>query len=57
LQVLSQAFPLQHYLPVVRSIMLKGATFSSVWYDAVWLVALAVVSIAIASMSLRRQMA
>lgn len=57
LQVLAQFFPLQHYLFVIRSVMLKGSALSSLWPQALALAGLAVGSIAVAALSLRRQLA
>ncbi len=57
LQVLAQIFPLQHYLFIIRGVMLKGATLASLWPQVVGLAALAVGSIAVAVISLRRQLA
>jgi ABC-2 type transport system permease protein len=52
LQALAQVFPLQHYLIVIRSVMLKGATLVAVWQQALALAALSVGSIAVAVISL-----
>ena len=52
LQALAQIFPLQHYLIVIRSVMLKGATLAAVWQQALALAALGVGSIAVAVISL-----
>jgi ABC-2 type transport system permease protein len=53
LQMLAQVFPLQHYLVVIRSIMLKGATLPAIWNQALALGALSVGSIGIAAVSVR----
>jgi ABC-2 type transport system permease protein len=52
LQALAQVFPLQHYLVVIRSVMLKGSTLAAVWQPALALAALSVGSIAVAVISL-----
>jgi hypothetical protein len=47
---------LQHYLIVIRSVMLKGATLAAVWQQALALAALSVGSIAVAVISLHSRM-
>lgn len=42
-QVVAQVSPLQHYLVIVRGIMLKGATLSVIWPQAVALVGIGTV--------------
>ena len=53
LYALAQLFPLQHYLAVIRSVMLKGAGLEAIWPQAVALVALSVGCISAAVLSLR----
>ncbi len=55
LQALAQVFPLQHYLVVIRSVMLKGSTLAAVWQQALALAALSVGSLAVAVISLHSQ--
>jgi ABC-2 type transport system permease protein len=56
LRVLAQVFPLQHYLIIIRDVMLKGAGLSTVMNQVMALVALAVGSGAVALVSLRRRL-
>jgi ABC-type multidrug transport system permease subunit len=56
LRMVAQIFPLQHYLVVIRSIMLKGATLPAVWNQAWALGALSVGSIGVAVVSLRNHL-
>jgi ABC-2 type transport system permease protein len=56
LRIVSQLFPLQHYLIIIRAVMLKGAGLADVWQAALALVALSVGSLAVAVVSLRSQM-
>ena len=56
LRIVSQLFPLQHYLIVIRSVMLKGADLAAVWQEAMALAALSVGSLAVAVISLRSRM-
>jgi len=56
LRIVSQLFPLQHYLIVVRSVMLKGADLAAVWPEALALATLSVGSLAVAVISLRSRM-
>jgi ABC-2 type transport system permease protein len=56
LQMLAQLFPLQHYLVVIRSIMLKGASLPAVWNQALALGALSVGSVGVAVVSLRNHL-
>ncbi len=53
LQALAQFFPLQHYLVVIRGVMLKGAGLAAVWREVGTLVALGLASNAVALISLR----
>lgn len=56
LQIVSKIFPLQHYLEVIRGIMLKGATLQALWSQTLALAALSVGSLAVAVISLRSRM-
>jgi ABC-2 type transport system permease protein len=56
LRIVSQLFPLQHYLIVIRSVMLKGAGLAAVWQEALALAALSAGSISVAVISLRSRM-
>jgi len=56
LQIVSKIFPLQHYLEVIRGIMLKGATLQNLGAQALALTALSVGSLAVAVISLRSRM-
>ncbi len=53
-QWIGEALPLTHYLRIVRSIMLKGATLPDLHYDALVLTGLMVVAMAIAVTRFRR---
>jgi ABC-2 type transport system permease protein len=53
LQALAQIFPLQHYLVIIRSVMVKGAGFSAVWVQVAALMVLGLGSSAVAMLSLR----
>jgi ABC-2 type transport system permease protein len=56
LRIVSQLFPLQHYLVVIRSVMLKAGDLTTLWQEALALAALAVGSISVAVISLRSRM-
>ncbi len=56
LQVMAQAFPLQHYMGTVRSIMLKGADLSAVGGELLALFALSAASLAVAVTTLRQRL-
>jgi len=56
LRIVSQLFPLQHYLIIIRAVMLKGADLAAVWQAALALAMLSVGSLAVAVISLRSQM-
>ncbi|MBN1889680.1 MAG: ABC transporter permease [Thermoflexales bacterium] len=56
LQMLSYLFPLQHYLTILRQVMLKGAGLEAVWGEVGALVALGIASATVAAFSLRRQL-
>ncbi|HVG52601.1 MAG TPA: ABC transporter permease [Xanthobacteraceae bacterium] len=53
-QWIGEALPLTHYLRIVRSIMLKGATINDLHYDTAMLFALMLVAMAIAVTRFRR---
>jgi ABC-2 type transport system permease protein len=53
-QWIGEALPLTHYLRIVRSIMLKGATFADLHYDAAVLFGLMLVAMTIAVTRFRR---
>jgi ABC-2 type transport system permease protein len=53
-QWIGEALPLTHYLRIVRSIMLKGATLPDLHYDALVLTGLMVVAMVIAVTRFRR---
>jgi drug efflux transport system permease protein len=53
LQMLAQLFPLQHYLVIIRSVMLKGSGLPVVLNQVLALVALGVGSSAVAMLTLR----
>jgi ABC-2 type transport system permease protein len=53
-QWIGECLPLTHYLRIVRSIMLKGATLSDVHYDALMLAGLMAVAMLIAVTRFRR---
>jgi ABC-2 type transport system permease protein len=57
LRTLSYVSPLQHYLAIVRSIMLKGAGLDALWPQVLALSALAVIMGLIALRSVMRQLA
>lgn len=56
MQVISQFFPLQHYLQIVRGVMLKGTDLTILWPQALALIGLAILSGGIALMALRRRL-
>ena len=56
LQIVSKIFPLQHYLEVIRGIMLKGATLQALWSPTLALAALSVGSLTVAVISLRSRL-
>jgi ABC-2 type transport system permease protein len=53
-QWIGEALPLTHYLRIVRSIMLKGAEFSDLYYDTAMLAGLMLFAMAIAVTRFRR---
>jgi ABC-2 type transport system permease protein len=56
MQVLSQVFPLQHYLLILRSVMMRGGDLAIVWPQAVALAVLAVGAGAVALVSLHSRL-
>jgi ABC-2 type transport system permease protein len=56
MQWLSQLFPMQHYLQVIRGVMLKGTDLSTLWPQALAMIALAIVSGSVAMFALRRRL-
>lgn len=53
MRALAQIFPLQHYLVIIRNVMLKGAGLGAVWVQVAALVGLGVGSNVVAMVSLR----
>ena len=53
-QWIGESLPLTHYLRIVRSILLKGATLGHLQYDTIWLAALMLVAMTIAVRRFRR---
>jgi ABC-2 type transport system permease protein len=53
-QWLSEWLPLTHYIRIVRSIMLKGSTFSDLHFDALALIGLMLIAMAVAVTRFRR---
>lgn len=56
MQIISQFFPLQHYLQIVRGIMLKGSDLTVLWPQALALIGLAVLGGGIALVALQRRL-
>jgi len=56
MQIISQFFPLQHYLQIVRGIMLKGSDLTVLWLQALALIGLAVLGGGIALVALQRRL-
>ncbi len=54
LQRVSWAIPLQHYLTIVRGVMLKGANITALWPDALAILFLTLVMTFISTRTLRR---
>jgi len=53
-QWIGECLPLTHYLRIVRSILLKGATLGHLQYDTIWLAGLMLVAMTIAVRRFRR---
>ncbi|MBI5567162.1 MAG: ABC transporter permease [Chloroflexi bacterium] len=56
MQIISQFFPLQHYLQIIRGIMLKGSDLTVLWPQALALIGLAVLGGGIALVALQRRL-
>ncbi len=56
MQWIAQLFPFQHYLEILRGVMLRGADLSTLWPQALALVILAIGSMSIALFALRRRL-
>ncbi len=56
MQWIAQLFPFQHYLQILRGVMLRGADLSSLWPQAIALVVLAIASSGVALFALRRRL-
>ena len=56
MQAVSQFFPLQHYLQIIRGVMLKGADLAVLWPQALALIGLAVLSGGLALAVLRSRL-
>lgn len=56
MQWIAQLFPFQHYLQILRGVMLRGADLSSLWPQAIALVMLAIASSGVALFALRRRL-
>jgi ABC-2 type transport system permease protein len=56
MQWIAQLFPFQHYLQILRGVMLRGADLSTLWPQALALVILAIGSMSVALFALRRRL-
>jgi ABC-2 type transport system permease protein len=56
MQWIAQLFPFQHYLQILRGVMLRGADMSTLWPQALALVILAIGSMSVAMFALRRRL-
>jgi ABC-2 type transport system permease protein len=56
MQWLAQLFPFQHYLQILRGVMLRGADLATLWPQAAALVVLAIASASVALFALRRRL-
>jgi len=56
MQWIAQLFPFQHYLQILRGVMLRGADLSTLWPQALALVILAIGSMGVALFALRRRL-
>jgi ABC-2 type transport system permease protein len=56
MQWIAQLFPFQHYLQILRGVMLRGADLSTLWPQALALVILAMGSMGVALFALRRRL-
>jgi ABC-2 type transport system permease protein len=53
---LSLAFPLTHYLRIIRGIVLKGASFVELQTELIWLASLMLMLIAVASKRFQKKL-
>lgn len=56
MQWIAQLFPFQHYLQILRGVMMRGADLSTLWPQAAALVILAIGSMSVALFALRRRL-
>ena len=56
MQWIAQLLPFQHYLQILRGVMLRGADLSTLWPQALALVILALGSMSVAMFALRRRL-
>ncbi len=56
MQWLAQFFPFQHYLQILRGVMLRGADLTTLWPQALALISLALISMGVAMFALRRRL-
>jgi ABC-2 type transport system permease protein len=56
MQWIAQLFPFQHYLQILRGVMLRGADLSTLWPQTLALVILAIGSMGVALFALRRRL-
>jgi ABC-2 type transport system permease protein len=56
MQWIAQLFPFQHYLQILRGVMLRGTDLSTLWPQAVALIVLGVGSMGVAMFALRRRL-
>jgi len=56
MQWIAQLFPFQHYLHILRGVMLRGADLSTLWPQALALIILALGSMGVAMFALRRRL-
>ncbi len=56
MQWIAQLFPFQHYLQILRGVMLRGADLSTLWPQTLALVVLALGSMGVAMFALRRRL-
>jgi ABC-2 type transport system permease protein len=55
-QVIGEAFPLTHFLRIIRGIVLKGARFSDLAIEVVWLAAICAVLITANALRFRKKL-
>jgi ABC-2 type transport system permease protein len=56
MQWIAQLFPFQHYLQILRGVMLRGADLAALWPQTLALVILAIGSMGVALFALRRRL-